>query len=62
MVEPLTECELILKKRTIVDSAKISAPSSTKNADRQRVPKTHQVKKGNMLYFGYKSHAGKMYI
>lgn len=58
MVELLTERGLILKKGTIVDSTIISAPSSTKNANRQRDPEAHQVKKGNMWYFGYKAHAG----
>ena len=54
----LTERGLILKKGTIVDFTIISAPSSTKNANRQRDPEAHQVKKGNMWYFGYKAHAG----
>ena len=58
VVELLTERGLILKKGTIVDSTIISAPSSTKNANRQRDPEAHQVKKGNMWYFGYKAHAG----
>ena len=58
VVELLTERGLILKKGTIVDSTIISAPSSTKNADRQRDSEAHQVKKGNMWYFGYKAHAG----
>ena len=58
MVELLTERGLILKKGTIVDSTIISATSSTKNSDRQRDPEAHQVKKGNMWYFGYKAHAG----
>ena len=58
VVELLTERGLILKKGTIVDSTIISAPSSTKNADRQRDPEAHQAKKGNMWYFGYKAHAG----
>lgn len=58
VVELLTERGLILKKGTIVDSTIISAPSSTKNSARQRDPEAHQVKKGNMWYFGYKAHAG----
>ena len=58
VVDLLTERGLILKKGTIVDFTIISAPSSTKNANRQRDPEAHQVKKGNMWYFGYKAHAG----
>ncbi len=49
---------LILKKGSIVDSAIISAPSSTKNRDRKRDPEAHQTKKGNTWHFGYKSHIG----
>ena len=47
VVSLLTERGLILKKGTIVDSAIISAPGSTKNKDKQRDPDAHQVKKGN---------------
>ena len=49
---------LILKKRTIVDSTIISAPSSTKNKDKKRDPDAHQTKKGNTWHFGYKAHIG----
>ena len=58
VVELLTKRGLILKKGTIVDSTIISAPSSTKNASRQRDPEAHQTKKGNMYYFGFKAHIG----
>ena len=54
----LLERGLILKKGTIVDSTIISAPSSTKNKDKQRDPDAHQVKKGNTWHFGYKAHVG----
>ena len=54
----LMERGLILKKGTIVDSTIISAPSSTKNKDKQRDPDAHQVKKGNTWHFGYKAHVG----
>lgn len=54
----LNKHNLILKKGTIVDSTLIAAPSSTKNADRQRDPEAHSVKKGNQWYFGYKAHIG----
>lgn len=46
VVKTLTERGLILKKGTIVDSTIISAPSSTKNKDKQRDPDAHSVKKG----------------
>ena len=58
VVSLLTERGLILKKGTIVDSTIISAPSSTKNKDKQRDPDAHQVKKGNTWHFGYKAHIG----
>ncbi len=43
---------------TIVDATIISAPSSTKNAAKQRDPEMHQTKKGNQWYFGMKAHVG----
>ena len=49
---------LILKKGTIVDSAIIAAPSSTKNREKKRDPEAHQTKKGNTWHFGYKAHIG----
>lgn len=58
VVELLTKRGLILKKGTIVDSTIISAPSSTKNASRQRDSEAHQTKKSNMYYFGFKAHIG----
>ena len=58
VVEMLREKGLILKKGTIVDSTIISAPSSTKNADKKRDPEAHSVKKGNQWFFGYKAHIG----
>ena len=58
VVELLTKRGLILRKGTIVDSTIISAPSSTKNASRQRDSEAHQTKKGNMYYFGFKAHIG----
>jgi len=58
VVRLLTERGLILKKGTIVDSTIISAPSATKNKEKQRDPDAHQVKKGNAWYFGYKAHIG----
>jgi len=49
---------LILSEGTIVDASIISAPSSTKNKDRQRDPDMKQTKKGNQWYFGMKTHIG----
>jgi IS5 family transposase len=44
---------------TIVDATIISAPSSTKNAEKQRDPEMHSTKKkGNQCYFGMKGHIG----
>lgn len=58
VVSLLMKRGLILKKGTIVDSTIISAPSCTKNQDKQRDPDAHQVKKGNTWHFGYKAHVG----
>lgn len=43
---------------TIVDATIIEAPTSTKNADKQRDPSMHQVKKGNEWHFGERLHIG----
>lgn len=43
---------------TIVDATIISAPSSTKNADKARDSDMHETKKGNQWYFGMKAHVG----
>jgi IS5 family transposase len=43
---------------TIVDATIISAPSSTKNANRSRDPEMHQTKKGNEWHLGMKAHVG----
>src|SRR5881296_3191821 len=43
---------------TIVDATIIGAPSSTKNADKQRDPQMHQTRKGQQWYFGMKMHIG----
>jgi IS5 family transposase len=47
-----------LRAGTIVDATIISAPSSTKNADKARDPEIHQTKKDNQWYFGMKAHIG----
>ena len=41
-----------------MDSTIISAPTSTKNKEKQSDPDAHSVKKGNAWYFGYKAHVG----
>ena len=43
---------------TIVDATLITAPSSTKNADKARDPEMHQTRKGQQWYFGMKLHIG----
>ena len=58
VVEQLEARGLLLKKGTIVDSTLISAPSSTKNAKKERDPEAHSTKKGNNWHFGYKAHIG----
>ena len=58
VAEMLQKRGLLLKKGTIVDSTLISAPSSTKNREKQRDPEAHSTKKGNTWYFGYKAHIG----
>lgn len=58
VVSILSKNHLILKKGTIVDLTLISAPTSTKNADRKRDPEAHSVEKGTQWHFGYKAHIG----
>jgi IS5 family transposase len=43
---------------TIVDATIIGAPSSTKNADKQRAPEMHQTRMGQQWFFGMKLHIG----
>ena len=54
----LSEQGFILSEGTIVDATIISAPSSTKNQDRERDPEMKQTKKGNTWHFGMKAHIG----
>jgi len=49
---------LMVKQGTMVDATIIEAPTSTKNADRERDPEMHQAKKGNQWHFGMKAHIG----
>lgn len=54
----LCERGLLVGKGTIVDASIIDAPSSTKNAKKQRDPQMHQTRKGKQWYFGMKVHIG----
>jgi len=54
----LDEKRLLLKSGTIVDATIIEAPTSTKNADKERDPQMHQTKKGGSWHFGMKAHVG----
>ena len=49
---------LTVNRGTIVDATIISAPSSTKNRQKERDPEMHQTKKGNQWYLGMKAHIG----
>lgn len=48
----------IMHGGTIVDATIISAPSSTKNAEKKRDPEMRQTKKGNEWKFGMKCNIG----
>lgn len=54
----LEERRLLLKSGTIVDATVISAPPSTKNAQKARDPEMRQGKKGKDWHFGMKAHVG----
>jgi IS5 family transposase len=54
----LEKCGYMMRGGSIVDATLIQAPSSTKNAQKQRDPEMRQTKKGNQYYFGMKCHAG----
>jgi IS5 family transposase len=47
-----------ISKGTVVDATIIAAPSSTKNASKQRDPDMRQTRKGQQWYFGMKAHIG----
>jgi IS5 family transposase len=49
---------LSVSRGTIVDATILAAPSSTKNAKKERDPEMHQTKKGNVWHFGMKMHIG----
>lgn len=48
----------MMRGGTVVDATLVSAPSSTKNAQKQRDPEMRQTKKGNQYYLGMKCHGG----
>ena len=48
----------MMRGGSIVDATLISAPSSTKNAEKKRDSEMHQTKKGNQWHFGMKCHTG----
>jgi transposase, IS5 family len=54
----LEEKGLYLKKGTIVDATIVSAPTSTKNADRKRDPEMGSTQKNGTWHFGMKVHCG----
>ena len=56
--ERLNRAGLLMHGGTIVDATIISAPSSTKNAEKGRDPEMHSTKKGNQRHFGMKIHSG----
>jgi transposase, IS5 family len=54
----LEENGLYLKKGTIVDATIVSAPTSTKNADRKRDPEMGSTQKNGSWHYGMKVHCG----
>ncbi len=54
----LASLGLSVSRGTIVDATILAAPSSTKNAKKERDPEMHQTKKGNAWHFGMKMHIG----
>ena len=56
--QALQERSFKVNTGTNVDATIISAPSSTKNADKARDPEMHQTRKGQQWYFGMKLHIG----
>ena len=56
--EHLASFGLKVSRGTIVDATILAAPSSTKNAQKERDPEMHQTKKGNAWHFGMKMHIG----
>jgi len=55
---PLKRRGIKIGNGTIVGATIITAPSSTKNRDKERDPEMYQTKKRNQWYFGMKGHIG----
>ena len=58
VVEQLEAAGLLIRQGSIVDSAHIQAPCSTKNKEGKSDPEMHQSRKGNQWFFGMKCHVG----
>ncbi len=56
--EYLQDNGLKVSRGTIVDASIITAPSSTKNKQKERDPEMRPAQKGNQWYFGMKAHLG----
>ena len=54
----LEESGCMMRGGSIVDATIIQAPSSTKNAQKERDPEMKSTKKGNQYHFGMKAHIG----
>lgn len=54
----LEQAGCLMRGGTIVDATIIQAPSSTKNANKQRDPEMKSTKKGKQYHFGLKCHVG----
>lgn len=54
----LTAKDLLMREGTIIDSAPISAPASTKTRDKAHDLEIHWSKKGNDCHFGMKAYIG----
>jgi IS5 family transposase len=54
----LEKCGYLMRGGSIVDATLIQAPSSTRNAQKQRDPERHSTQKGNPYYFRMKCHIG----
>ncbi len=54
----LQDSGITVKTGTIVDATLIAAPSSTKNARKERDPEMQATRKGKQWYFGMKVHIG----
>lgn len=58
IIQALENAGQIMRGGSIVDATIINAPSSTKNAKKERDPEMSSAKKGNQWHFGMKIHIG----